>query len=71
MSKCTRDRWGKGCTSDRPQTTEQTKEIEANFKKMLADRGGQDRTFYGGNLSPTVVKDSLEQSVNTKSSKNK
>lgn len=45
MSKCTRDRWGKGCTPDRPQTTEQAKEIEVKFKKMLADRNAQNAYF--------------------------
>jgi len=65
MSKCTRDRWGKGCASDRPQTTEQTKEIEANLKKMLADRNAQNAYFEKKEEQVS------EQSVNTKSSKNK
>lgn len=65
MSLCTRNRWtaGTGSGSSIPkQTTQESKEMEDKFKKMMADRAKQDTIWS----TPIIQEESTNQAKQPK-----
>jgi hypothetical protein len=47
MSSCSRRFWGSGTPSTRPDTSEQSKEMNAKLADLIAARNKQDERFTG------------------------
>lgn len=65
MSSCARRFWGSGTPSTRPETSEQSKEMNTKLADLIAARNRQDERFGGGSIvQQTNVEKNIKPLIN-------